>query len=199
MLLFGSVLLLPVEFKENATPIISLLSRGLTRAGPPTSTAYEHPRTLRFSRKSNPGPPALQANTLCKEPFKRRYLLLFGNSFGTYEHPRPMRLSRKLNPGPPALQANTLFKEPSIRTALLTTYYSVPMSNEHPRPMRLSRKWNPGPPARERTLYAKSHSNGVINCNSEPRLVLLQLFISMMFRDKPALTINCSCRNLEVL
>ena len=26
-----------------------------------------------------------------------------------------------------------------------------------------------------RTLYAKSHSNGVINCHSEPLLVLLQL------------------------
>ncbi len=27
---------------------------------------------LRLSRESNPGPPALQANTLCKEPFERR-------------------------------------------------------------------------------------------------------------------------------
>jgi hypothetical protein len=28
---------------------------------------------MRRSRESNPGPPALQANTLCKEPFERRY------------------------------------------------------------------------------------------------------------------------------
>ncbi len=27
---------------------------------------------LRLSRESNPGPPALQANTLCKEPLERR-------------------------------------------------------------------------------------------------------------------------------
>ncbi len=35
-------------------------------------------RLMRRSRESNPGPPALQANTLCKEPFKRHYWLLFG-------------------------------------------------------------------------------------------------------------------------
>ncbi len=37
--------------------------------------------------------------------------------------------------------------------------------------MRRSRESNPGPLA----LHAKSHSNGVFDCYSEPRLVLLQL------------------------
>jgi hypothetical protein len=31
----------------------------------------------RLSRESNPRPPALQANTLCKEPFKTTYYLVF--------------------------------------------------------------------------------------------------------------------------
>jgi hypothetical protein len=35
---------------------------------------------MRFRRESNPWPSALQANTLCKEPFERRYLLQFGSS-----------------------------------------------------------------------------------------------------------------------
>ncbi len=39
---------------------------------------------------------------------------------------------------------------------------------EHPRLIRLSREWNP-----RQTLYAKSHSNGVMNCYSENQLVLL--------------------------
>jgi hypothetical protein len=32
-----------------------------------------HLRTLRLRRESNPGSPAQQANTLCKEPFKQRF------------------------------------------------------------------------------------------------------------------------------
>jgi hypothetical protein len=35
---------------------------------------------LRLSGESNPGPPALQANTLCKEPFERRIELPCGIS-----------------------------------------------------------------------------------------------------------------------
>ncbi len=35
---------------------------------------------LHLSGESNPGPPALQANTLCKEPFERRIELPFGIS-----------------------------------------------------------------------------------------------------------------------
>ncbi len=42
--------------------------RGLTRATYILCT--EHPRPKCLSRELNPGPPALQANTLCKEPFE---------------------------------------------------------------------------------------------------------------------------------
>ncbi len=49
-----------------------------------TKAAYifciEHLRSMHLSRESNPVPPALQANTLCKEPFEQRYQLLFGTS-----------------------------------------------------------------------------------------------------------------------
>jgi hypothetical protein len=31
----------------------------------------EHPRLMCLNWGSNPGPPALQANTLCKEPFQQ--------------------------------------------------------------------------------------------------------------------------------
>ncbi len=44
---------------------------------------------------------------------------------------------------------------------------------EHPRPKRLSQESYLGPPA----LQAKSHSNDVIICFSEPRLVLLQGYV----------------------
>jgi hypothetical protein len=44
--------------------------RGLTRAT--YILCIAHLRMLRLSGESNPGPPALQANTLCKEPFERR-------------------------------------------------------------------------------------------------------------------------------
>jgi hypothetical protein len=45
--------------------------RGLTRAT--YILCVEHPRPMRLSRESNPEPPALQANALCKEPFEWRY------------------------------------------------------------------------------------------------------------------------------
>ncbi len=48
----------------------SPLCRGLTRAT--YILCIEHLRMLRLRWESNPGPPALQANTLCKEPFERR-------------------------------------------------------------------------------------------------------------------------------
>ncbi len=38
------------------------------RPGPLYILCLEHPRQMLLSRESNPGPPALQANTLCKEP-----------------------------------------------------------------------------------------------------------------------------------
>jgi len=56
----------------------SPLCRGLTRAI--YILCIEHLRMLRLSRESNPGPPALQANTLCKEPFERHIELPFGIS-----------------------------------------------------------------------------------------------------------------------
>jgi hypothetical protein len=40
--------------------------RGLTRAT--DILCIEHPRLMRLSQELNQGPPALQANTLCKEP-----------------------------------------------------------------------------------------------------------------------------------
>jgi hypothetical protein len=51
----------------NKEPHISHLSRGLTRGI--YILCIEHLRMLRLSRESNQVPPALQANTLCKEPF----------------------------------------------------------------------------------------------------------------------------------
>ncbi len=56
----------------------SPLCRGLTRAT--YILCIEHLRMLSLSRESNPEPPALQANTLCKEPFHRRIELPFGIS-----------------------------------------------------------------------------------------------------------------------
>jgi len=47
--------------------------RGLTRAI--YILSIEHLRMLCLSRESNPGPPALQASTLWKEPFERPYLV----------------------------------------------------------------------------------------------------------------------------
>ncbi len=47
--------------------------RGLTRAI--YILSIEHLRMTCLSRESNPGPPALQANTLWKEPFERPYLV----------------------------------------------------------------------------------------------------------------------------
>ncbi len=63
---------------ENCITSGSPLCRGLTRAT--YILCIEHPRPKRLSQESNPGPPALQANTLCKEPFEWRYWLLFGTS-----------------------------------------------------------------------------------------------------------------------
>ncbi len=56
----------------------SPLCRGLTRAI--YILCIEHLRMLRLSGELNPGPPALQANTLCKEPFARCIELPFGIS-----------------------------------------------------------------------------------------------------------------------
>ncbi len=61
---------------RNAFTSGSPLCRGWTRAT--YILCIEHPRPKCLSRELNPGPPALQANTLCKEPFQRRYWLLFG-------------------------------------------------------------------------------------------------------------------------
>ncbi len=47
--------------------------RGLTRAI--YILSIEHLRMTCLSRESNPGPPALQASTLWKEPFERPYLV----------------------------------------------------------------------------------------------------------------------------
>jgi hypothetical protein len=59
------------EPRENCITSGSPLCRGLTRAT--YILCIEHPRPKRLSLESNPGRPALQANTLCKEPFKRCY------------------------------------------------------------------------------------------------------------------------------
>ncbi len=57
------------EQRENCITLGSPLCRGLTRAT--YILCIEHLRLKRLSRESNPGPPALQANTLCKEPFEQ--------------------------------------------------------------------------------------------------------------------------------
>jgi hypothetical protein len=54
---------------ENCISSGSPLCRGLTKAI--YIFCIEHLRMWRLSRVSNPGPPALQANTLCKEPLER--------------------------------------------------------------------------------------------------------------------------------
>ncbi len=77
---------------EKCITLGSPLCRGLTRAtyilcierrrasaAQKRRSACET-RLMRCSRESNPGPPALQANNLCKEPFERRYWLVFGTS-----------------------------------------------------------------------------------------------------------------------
>jgi hypothetical protein len=51
----------------------SPLCRGLTRAV--YILCIEHLRLLRLSGETNPGPPALQASTLWKEPLERPYLV----------------------------------------------------------------------------------------------------------------------------
>ncbi len=66
------------EPRENCITSGSPLCRSSTRAT--YILCIEHPRLMLLSRESNPGPPALQANTLCKELFERRCALLFGTS-----------------------------------------------------------------------------------------------------------------------
>jgi hypothetical protein len=66
------------EPRENCMTLGSPLCRGLARAT--YILCIEHPRPKRLSWELNPGPPALQANTLCKEPFEWDYWLLFGTS-----------------------------------------------------------------------------------------------------------------------
>jgi hypothetical protein len=59
--------------RENCITSGSPLCRGLTKATYILCILrIEHQRLKRLNRESNPGPPALQANTLCKEPFERR-------------------------------------------------------------------------------------------------------------------------------
>jgi hypothetical protein len=67
-----------VTVRELCITSGSPLCIGLTRAI--YILCIEHLRMLRLSRESNPGPPALQANTLCKEPFERHIELPFGIS-----------------------------------------------------------------------------------------------------------------------
>jgi hypothetical protein len=59
------------RLREKCIMSGSPLCRGLTRAT--YILSIEHPRPKRLSRESNPGPPTMQANTLCKEPFERGY------------------------------------------------------------------------------------------------------------------------------
>jgi hypothetical protein len=60
---------------------------------------------MRRGRELNTGPPALQANTLCKEPFERRYRLLFGTSACTttipQNHLKQSDLGKSLDPTKP--------------------------------------------------------------------------------------------------
>jgi hypothetical protein len=67
------------RLRENCITLGSPLYRGLNRAT--YILCIEHLRLMQLSRESNPGPPALS-----KEPFKRRYWLLFGTSTCTTVH-----------------------------------------------------------------------------------------------------------------
>ncbi len=79
----------------HSTRYNSAYCRGLTRA---TYILFiTRPKCL--SRESNLGPPALQANTLCKEPFERHYLLLFGTLPCTTKAPPRAAMSQALDWG----------------------------------------------------------------------------------------------------
>jgi hypothetical protein len=76
---------------------VGMYCRGLTRAT--YILCIEHPRPKRLSRELNPGPPALQANTLCKEPFEKHCWLLFGTSACTTTAPPQATMSQALDWG----------------------------------------------------------------------------------------------------
>jgi hypothetical protein len=79
------------EPRENC--ITSGSCRVLTRTT--YNLCIEHPRPKRLSQESNPGPPALQANTLCKELFERCYWMLFGTSRCTSTHEHKLSFLRE--------------------------------------------------------------------------------------------------------
>ncbi len=74
------------EPHENCITSGSPLCRGLIRAT--YILCIEHLRPKRLSRESNPGPSALQANTLCKEPFEMALLTAIRN-LGLYYYSSP--------------------------------------------------------------------------------------------------------------
>ncbi len=65
------------EPRENCITSGSPLCRGLTRAT--YILCIEHPRPKRLSRESNPGPPALQANTLMQRAIRTALLTAIRN------------------------------------------------------------------------------------------------------------------------
>ncbi len=74
------------DLMANALYILNLC-RGLTRAI--YILCIERLRMLRLNREPNPGPPALQASTLWKEPFKWPYLVAIRNlSYAATLHPQ---------------------------------------------------------------------------------------------------------------
>ncbi len=137
--------------------------RGLTRAI--YILSIEHLRMLCLSRESNPGPPALQASTLWKEPFERLYLVAIWDLTCVATAPPQVtmgdrgwiRLSvtyawRSNRMHIAAWELRITSGSPLCRGLTRAIYI---LSIEHLRMLCLSRESNPGPPELEASTLWK--------------------------------------------
>jgi hypothetical protein len=129
--------------------------RGLTRAI--YILSIEHLRMLCLSRESNPGPPALQASTLWKEPFERPYLVAIRDLTCVATAPPQVTMGDR---GWIRLRVTYAWRSDRMHVAAwelritsgsplcrgLTRAIYI-LSIEHLRMLCLSRESNPGPPA----------------------------------------------------
>ncbi len=129
--------------------------RGLTRAN--YILSIEHLRMSCLSRESNPGPPALQASTLWKEPFERPYLVAIRDLTCVATAPPQVTMGDR---GWIRLRVTYAWRSDRMHVAAwelcitsgsplcrgLTRAIYI-LSIEHLRMSCLSRESNPGPPA----------------------------------------------------
>jgi len=125
------------------------------------ATYIEHPRLMCLSWELKLGPPALQGNTLCKEPSER-------SCTTCREREQGAQTSEQ--------RENCITSGSPLCRGLTSATYILCI--EHLRLMRLSI----GNRTRGK-YYAKSHLNGVINCYSEPQLVLLNSLYNEKYKD----------------